>query len=409
MATIVLQPGNVRVSSLRILHPWRGVWLADLDIDPETVDGAPTSGRVTISMGTATLSGTIDPRGSGSFGSINRRRVLGGGAGWDQPTPRQHYHSDGVLRDVDIYATTAQSVGETVNVPKPSPLAVDFYRVVGPARQVFDGPPAVDWYVDITGITQVGQRPAAAADPTLTLIRWDPATEVAELTCSAIVVPGTPIADARIVGGPVVARDVEQVFDEGGSRVTAWCGVSPVGQLMNDLRSLVTELSGKRFLATYLYRIVQQNSDGRLQLQAVHGEDGAPDSLPLSPWTGLAGASAKYTPGTYVRVAFLHGDPKQPVVDLYAPGSDLPLESTVDASLAVHVGPSAASVDIAGGGSALVPTPWASGLAAALATLAGSLAGFTTGPLAPLGAVGGALGTALGALPSSATTKTKAT
>ena len=395
---------------MRILHPWRGVWLLDLDLDPDVVALAPSSGKVTVTVtiGAApvgTLSGTIDPRGSGSFIEFRQLRVLGGGAGWDQVVKPQHFHSDGLLRDVDVYTTTGVTVGEVVNVPIPSPLASDFVRSAGPASQIFAG---LDWWVDLMGVTQVASRLPAVPDATLELMTWDPTTEVAELACQGLVLPGTPISDPRIPNGPVIVRDVEQIFDADGSRVTAWCGVSPVGQFMNDLKSLVTEMSGRRFLETYLYRIALQNQDGRLQLQAVHRTDGVPDLVPLAPWTGVAGASVKYKLGTLVRVAFLRGDPSQPLVDLYGPG-DPPLETTVDATVAVHIGPDAVAVDLAGGETALVPAPWAADLATALIAFADALNLAAVGPLAPLGAVSAALQTALGALPPGATTKTTAT
>jgi hypothetical protein len=56
----------------------------------------------------------------------------------------------------------------------------------------------------------------------------------------------------------------------------------------------------------------------------------------------------------------------------------LPLQTTVDATAAVNVGPSAAAVALAGGAAALTPAPWASGLASALATCAGALGSATT-------------------------------
>ena len=125
--------------------------------------------------------------------------------------------------------------------------------------------------------------------------------QLAELTCDTLIVPGTSISDPRIPNGPVIARDVEQVFDASGSHVTVWCGANPVSQFIADLYSAVVEFSGRKFLAGYQYRIVVQNSDGRLQLQPVDKTQGVPDALPVSAWTGVAGASVKYQLGTYVR------------------------------------------------------------------------------------------------------------
>jgi hypothetical protein len=397
--------GGIRVISLRLLTPWTGVWLADLELDPDVLALAPVSGKVAITVGQPprfTLQGTIDPRGSGTFVDFAHLRVLGGGAGWDKTVAPQHFHSDGGtgVLNTQVIAATAMLVGEVANVPVPSPLGPDFVRSAGPASRVLDG---LAWWVDPAGVTQVGPRLPAAADPTLTLIRWDPTAQAAELTCDALVVPGTVLVDARLPG-PMTVRDVEQRFDAKGSTVVAWCGVSATAQLMGDLRAMVAEFSGRQFLATYLYRIILQNADGRLQLQAVDSSAGLPDTLPLSPWSGLAGALAKYRLGSLVRVAFLEGDPAKPIVDSYQPGT-IPLESTVDASVAVHVGPSAPVVALAGGTTPLVPAPWAAALASALEKFASALQAVASGPLSPLAAPASTLAAAVTALPPGATTK----
>jgi hypothetical protein len=402
---------SVRAVAMRVLLSFVGVWIADLELDPLLLAMAPTTGKVTITVGEPTplftMVGTVDPRGSGSFLDVATLRVLGGGAGWDKSAPRQDFQSDaGVLSSV-VYSATATAVGEVVNVLTPRTLGTRYMRSPGPASRVLERE-GETWWVDLAGVTQVGPRLPAAADDTLTLITWDPSMQLAELVCDALVLPGTVITDSRL-SAPITVRDVEQRFDSHGSTVQAWCGQSSVAQFTNDLRAMVEQFSGKQYLKSYQYRIVSQNAaDGRLILQAIDPVAGMPDTNPVTAWPGQSGDSAKYKPGSLVRLSFFEGDPTQAIVDSYQPGV-LPLERTVDASVAVHVGPSAPLVDLAGGAAPVVPAPWATNLAVALSVLAGSLAGFTTGPLAPLGAIGTALQIALTNLPPAATTKTKAT
>jgi hypothetical protein len=412
MSSITLNPGAFDVVSMRVLSPYQGVWVADLELSPDILATAPSSGKVTITIGPAlgpplaTLVGTIDPRGTGQFVEFYRVRVLGGGAGWDQPVTPQHYHSDGGLFAPQVFGVTAVEVGEVVATPIPISLGSDFVRTAGPASRVLDG---FDWWVDpATGVTTVGTRLPAVADSTLEIVSWNPADQVAELHCETLILPGTILVDTRIPSSPVTVRDVEQTFDMHGSHAKAWCGASPEAQFMNDLRSAVVEFSGRRYLATYPYRVIVQNSDGRLELQAVNPTDGVPTTLPISPWYGTPGASAKFTPGALVRVAFFHADPSRPIVDSYEP-SLLPLEATYDASAILHLGPTAPSVQLAGGtgGPLVLATPYA-GLLAALATFAGAMAAAATGPLAPMNGPATALGSALGVLPPAATRKTVA-
>jgi hypothetical protein len=138
---------------------------------------------------------------------------------------------------------------------------------------------------------------------------------------------------------------------------------------------------------------------------------GVPDTLPLSPWTGVSGASAKLRLGSTVRVSFLDGDPSKPLVDSYEPGV-LPIATTIDADPiagVLHLGPSVPRVELAGGtgGPLVLATPYA-GLLAALAAFGASLGGSVPPTPPQVQAAGAALVTALAALPPPATTKTVA-
>jgi hypothetical protein len=404
MPSITVSPGNLRVLSVDLLQPFRGAWTADLSLDLSDPTTAPANGTpVTVTVQPATgpaaiLRGTVDARGSGPFADLYLLRVTAGGAGWDKPVRAQAYDSDGGVTNARVYGGTALEVGENVVVQTPSVLGAHFERSAGPASRVLKGE---SWWVDpASGATMVGNRPSATPDASMTLIDWDPLTETAKLTCDTLVAPGTVISDARIPNGPITVRDVEQHFDKGGSHITAWCGTSPVTQLANDLLSMVNEMSGAKYLSPKLYRVVLQNSDGRLQLQAVHPTEGFPDTMPIAVY-GAAGWSARVTLGCICLVEFLYGDPTQPVVRDFAPA--LPIESTVDATAIVHVGPSSAHVALAGGSTPLVPTPWASSLTTALTAFATGLNPTT------LAANGAALLTALGLLPAPATAKVTAT
>jgi hypothetical protein len=403
---MVLNPGAIGVLSARILQPWRGVWMADLNLDPLDVALAPVAGKVTLTIGAppgavSTMIGTIDPRGSGQFAGTYKLRVVGGGGGWEQTVTRLAFHSDAQLLSPAVYVPTGALVGEVVSVLVPIPLGIDFVRAVGPAARVLDREPS--WWVDpATGTTFVGPRPPAIPDPSLTLLYSDQLTDTVECTCDVLVTPGTPILDPRLGPEAIIVRDVEQTFDGKGSRVTAWCADAATSQLTNELRSMVVAFSGRRLLQSYLYRIVTQNpADGRLSLQAVDAAEGAPDLVAISPWTGVSGATVKYKLGMLVRMSFLEGDETQPIVDAYQPGI-VPLEADYDAEVAVNVGASAAVVALAGGAAPLATGPWATALMTALAGFAAAL---PPGTPAAVTTAAGTLATALTSLASSALTK----
>jgi hypothetical protein len=395
---------GLRVVSVRLEHPWRGAWVADLDLDPDVVALAPTSGKATLTIGTTPLIGTIDSRASGVFSSKAKARLVGGGNGWDKTVTRQHYHSDAAVISTQLYATTGVQVGEVVTDLVPRPLGNDWVRTTGPASQVFDLPSPVEWHVDLTGVTIVGPRLPALPDLTLEILHFDPTTQIAELSSDAIVFPGTVLVDPRLGPAPLTVRTVTQVFDGTRSRAYAACGGAPDQDLAEVLRTAVKAFVGPH-TRQYRYRVVLPEGGVRYALQAIDVLGPMPDMIPVDEWTGVSGLSADLALSLEVIVEFTNGDPAFPRVVGYRT-SPLPTNLTADALALVHIGPSAAHVDIAGGAFPLVVAPWAIGLAAALAAFC---TGLSTASDPKVVAAAAALASALGALAVPGTIRTTAT
>jgi len=402
---------GLRAVSVRLLTSWRGVWIADVDVDPDVVATVPTSGPAVLVIGdpaagaVATLLGTVDPRGSGVFVASGKVRVVGGGGGWDKPALPQDFSKDAGVTTADVLVATGLAVGEKVVVQAPIPLGLHFWRGGTQASNVLD---ALDWWVDFAGITNVGTRLPSPPDPSLEILGFDPARQLLEVACDAPIVPGTLIADpVRLPGGPLTVRDVEQTFTTQGSRASCWCSSSPVSPLQSALVGAIRRFAGVTHLRTYRYRIGLQGPDGRVQLQLVNPKADAmvPTTLPLEVWAGQAGLSAKYKLGSECLVAFMSGDPAKPFAGHF--DASIPLQLTADATVEVDLGPSAPLVLIAGGSFPLVVGPWATGLASALATFATAAASATTA--GQIATAAGTLASALSGLPPATTTKTKAT
>lgn len=319
-----------RAISVRLFIPWRGVWLADVDLDPEDAKAAP-SGTVTLKIGETTLLGTVDERSSGRFASSVHLRIVGGGGNWDKALSPQYFATDGGVSSRDVYESTATEIGEQVNDPSPVSLGSYFTRSGGVARRVFG---ARDWFVDLAGVTQVGARPAATPDKTVEVMSFEAQAQRLELASDAVLLPGTVISDARF-DGQLVVRDVEQTFDTTGSRATAWCAKAPAPRLAGVLENMVREFAGVTWLRCYAYRFINANG-ARLNLQAVDKGPNLPDTIPIPIMPGMAGLSAKLTASQTVLVAFLEGDPRQPIVVGF--DGNLPQEVTIDAVSLVNLG-----------------------------------------------------------------------
>lgn len=363
MAAFLLN--QLRAVSVRLLTPWRGFWIADVDLDLDATAKVPT-GKVALTIGDATpLVGTVDPKASGRFGDTSRVRVLAGGGGWPTIVGGRHFHNDAGVLSTGVYSATAAEVGETVVDTSPGFVGRDYVRPTGPASSVFEG---LDWFVTLQGVTIVGKRPPLPPSPSLEVLSWDPAAQRAEIATDALVQPGTVLVDPRF--GTATIRDVEQSFSDGGARAVAWCSEAPSSRLVDALAAFVRAKAGLH--GAYRYRVVLQGVDGRLNLQAIDKSPGLPHLLPITMWPGVPGVSAMLKLSSTVLVEFIGGDRTKPIVTGFEPGK-VPLSVTLDA-VAIQLGDGAVK--------AVATAPELLVFAANVVTALGAL-GQTVAPLSP--------------------------
>lgn len=332
---------QLQATSATVNMPGTGVWIADVEVDLD-ITGVVPVGKCVLLVGTTPMIGTIDPRATGKFGAKAHVQVRGGGGGWDTPVLGLHLHNDVGVLSSQVFSVTAAEVGEVVVDTLPKRLGVDFVRTAGPASRVLAG---FDWHVEVTGVTVTGPRLPIPFNPlNVDILSWDPNTKVAILASDELVIPGTVLVDIRF--GTAVVRDVEQSFTPEGVRVVAWCDVStlpipmpgipketPGSRLTRAISSMAREATGVNYLKRWHYRVVLQNpANKRLTLQLVDLLEAAPIALAeIDVWPGLAGSSHLFVPGTEVLVAFIQGDPAQPIVVGFAKLAPPPLETKIEA------------------------------------------------------------------------------
>jgi hypothetical protein len=405
--------GPYAVVSGRLLQFPIGAWLADLELSADSVqqNGVPT-GKVVVVFGGVSLSGTIDPTASGSFGPTARVRVVAGGGGWGNLPPAQDWAADNGVLSTTVYQSTAAAVGEVVNDVTPQYFSgVQFVRSSqDPASAVFRD---AQWWVDFAGVTQVAPRPPGVADPSLVIRDWDPVSAKVTFSTDTILLPNTLLIDPRFNGPGPTVQTVEQVFDGHGSIGWAWAGAGPTTAIVGDLKAAALFWTRARLLRHYRYRLVTYQGDGpggppsRQALQAVTPAAGVPDLIPLLPTFGAAGLVSTLSPSQEVLVGFENADPTKPWILSYSPVGK-PLKNELDALEEVDVGASAAMVNLAGGEQALATAPAVEQLIAALGVFAGACESSLTDPV--LVAAATALATALSPIPALVPTlRTKAT
>lgn len=328
--------GSVTALSVRLLIPWVGPWVADVDLDLDSSKPLP-SGRVVLTCGGTQLIGTVDNDGSGRLGEKARVRIVAGAGSWHKHVARQEFHNDAGLKSTDVLTATAGAVGETIVEQTPLAWDVRYARAAGPASSVLDG---LSWYVDAQGVTQVRARAPISPTKDVEILDWFPDEHRALLTADTIIWPGTSLIDPRI--GAQTVREVEQVFSaDAGARVHAWMtiGSSPSTESTRYLavmRRMVERYAGVKHLRVYRYRVVLQGVDGRVTLQAVDAASGIPDTLPVDIFPGMPGDTVKVTPGTECLLHFTEGDPRRGVVSGFA--STNPIERHIDATTLIELG-----------------------------------------------------------------------
>jgi hypothetical protein len=342
--------GGKPVQELLLDVPEAGCWMVDA-LMAESVD---LSGRVTVTLGSSSLVGTVDPTASGDWQASRRVRIVSGAGGWGRIVLARAYHSDLGVRAITVAQDLAASVGETLGTFAPSSerVGVDFVREASPASDVLETVAhGVPWWVDYQGVTHVARRPEAPAG-TYRLLGWDTRSRIATLSVDdpAAIGIGTVLTDR--LDAPQTVRAYRVSLGKDSLRVDAWCGgeAGTVARAARSIAAIARKAVGGRLRGRYRYRVSRQLGD-RYQLEPVRGDLGLPPIGPVSARPGIAGAWASVSRGTEVVVSFLDdGDPAWPVVEGFAPKGS---ECFVPKRLELCVGPGETGAGISGVGNTI--------------------------------------------------------
>lgn len=300
-----------RLTSCKLTVPYTGAWRAELDF----AESPELQGRVTITLGTRQLSGTISK--NGTFALQRKTTVVGGAAAWPHEIDPKNYHNDAGVKARTVADDAARLVGEQLGsfVPQVEKVGSDYVRQRGTAeRALTDVIGDTPWWVDDAGVTQVGPR-AAVTTPASAyeVLAYDPRDRVVTL---AVDDPGAVVIGSVLVerlDAPATVRELELNVTKDGVRVTAYCGTT----LADAVTALMRATGRNKLFGKYRYRVVRMAGE-RVELQAVRALAGLPDVLPVSMWPGVAGAHAELAPGAIVLVEFIEGDRAQPIVTSFA-------------------------------------------------------------------------------------------
>lgn len=313
--------------------PQHGAWYADVTL-LDAPDPAP-SGRVTLRVGSLSLSGTVTRYGT--RGEQGFFQLVAGAASWGANVPAKAYHNDARVKSKLVAEDAARECGETLEtLTTTADLGVRYVRRAGPASRALEAAIGRAWYVDTDGVTRVGTRsPAAPADGTYTVVDIQPDVQVARLEMDDLgaVTVGMTLTDG--FDDPLTVREVEIHVDDEGAYMLVWGGPDSAHDRLGDaLERFVARETSRRLWGHYRYRVSQMDGE-RVSLQAISQATGLPDTRYVDMRPGVAGAHAELALGSEVLVAFIEGDPKQPAIMGFAgrgqPGH-VPTKVTMDAT-----------------------------------------------------------------------------
>lgn len=369
---------SLPIQSAEIEIPYRGTWTAIVKL---TDAAAPTSGeRVTFAMGSLALSGTVIA--SDAFGGIAELRIVGGAGGWRKQATDLAFQNDAILTSSDVAQALADSVGETV---VGSPQSIGVHWSFDPQVSAGNNLDAIStWYVREDGVTILGER-ADGAEVRATVESLSGARGravcVIEEAEAASFLPGALVSSAALSSS---IRVKHARFLVSPNRLAV--EVSRNEQLPTRLTD--TAANNKRYLGTYVYRIIEQIGD-RLELQIVEPTKGLPSQVLIDKAHGIPGVLSNVSPSGLVLLVFGDGDRSRPFATAYIGGAEtvtmtantitMMNASSVLSPVPVALAPALNDTLIAlqAACAAVAATPTLPGIVAAFATLNGALAAIT--------------------------------
>lgn len=298
---------------VRLVVPGTGPWHAHVSLAEGDATETP-SGRVTLKIGDAALSGTVDPDHSGTFGGMQSVRVLAGGGGWRKQVPPAKHHNDAGVKAQEVAAAIASAVGETLgSFAAPARLGADYARNACDASTALEAAIAgTPWRVRFDGVTDVAAPTAFSPDPdSYEVLDYDPRERQATVVADDIrnLLPGAILSRGLATPQQVTALEVHATEDS--IRAYAWMRGAG-GAVTEALAAIARHVAGAKLWGHYRYRVVQMVGD-RVTLQPVNSSDGVPELVAI-PMRSAPGIHATLAPSSHVLVVFEAGDRQRPCI-----------------------------------------------------------------------------------------------
>lgn len=215
MAGSFLSLNGRRVVSARVTMPYYGAWVADVVL--AISDTIPLSAALVL--GDLTLSGTIYRMSS--FSGARSARIVGGAAGWRKTIPAQAYVRPSGIAMSLVLGDAAALVGEQVRIANDVILGTTYVRENAPAERLLRQLAGPTWWIDPSGVTQVGTRAGGAITSPFQIVEWSGGRgffEVATETLSDWM-PGRTFSNANVTKSQQIGMTTYLADNTGKLRV----------------------------------------------------------------------------------------------------------------------------------------------------------------------------------------------
>lgn len=206
---------GVRVTAMSLWWPLLGLWTADVSM--AVGDTLPTSG--TLQHGNLSLQGAVYRQGS--LGGVTRARLVGGAGGWGTVVQARGYQAAfGVLLS-QVLNDVAIECGERIAVQSDRVIGTAWSRPQGPGGNVLRAAAGPLWWVDASGVVQVGPRTSAPIQTPFDALDWDGGAGIVTVSSDDVAswVPGNTFSSALMQPMQTIAAVRHVVDNEGVARM----------------------------------------------------------------------------------------------------------------------------------------------------------------------------------------------
>ena len=220
MSDLFASVAGQRITYAIVRIPYSGAWVADLDVDTDTVMG----GKVEIKIGALSLIGTIDPRFSGAFAMNTKLRVVAGNGKIDTGLKAKDYANDLEIKMQTVVADIVREAGEVLDSTYSDPMrfGAHYVRQSAPASRLLRQMVGSSWWVDLDGVVRIGERAQAEIAEDYEVLDFDPRTKIATVsTDNPAAIRIGSVLRGRL-SNPIVVLGINLLVDGDKTRLMCW-------------------------------------------------------------------------------------------------------------------------------------------------------------------------------------------